>query len=107
MGVAGIGVVITLLLLFAEWEHAMASAHNLPWAGIRNELFRLTRASMRQLKNTSQTIADGYAQVNCHLRFLKTAWLVSQSLSSSAKMTGHSSCPTWPSGYLLPQEHIK
>lgn len=73
MGVAGIAVVSTLLLIFVEWEHSTAPADNLPWAGIRDELFRMTRASMRQLKNSSQTIADGYAQVCRHLRFLKIA----------------------------------
>ena len=71
MGLAGVPIVVVIFLFCLNWGYSTnstASTDVLPWAGIRNEIFRITRASIRQLNKSSQTLEDGYAQVSPHLR---------------------------------------
>ncbi|KAL2038268.1 hypothetical protein N7G274_008917 [Stereocaulon virgatum] len=49
-----------------------------PWAGLRKEVFKTTRASLRQVTGSIQTLAEGYAKPQSILPQEHIAWLIRQ-----------------------------
>lgn len=56
---------ISIFILVARsWSIDTAFANGLPWADLRNEAFKTTRASLRQLINCTQVLQDAYTKVD-------------------------------------------
>ena len=52
------------IAFFRCWTIDIAFANGLPWADLRNEVFKTTRASLRQLANCTQVLEDAYTKVS-------------------------------------------
>lgn len=63
----------TLILFVRCWSIDTAFADGLPWADLRNEVFKTTRASLRQLTNCTQVLQDAYTKVSQCVNIL-TFW---------------------------------
>lgn len=54
---------IPTLFMYA-WTINTAFADGLPWADLRNEAFKTTRASLRQVFNCKMVLQDAYTKVD-------------------------------------------
>ena len=53
---------ISVLFMYS-WSIDTAFADGLPWADLRNEVFKTTRASLRQLFHCKMVLQDAYTKV--------------------------------------------
>lgn len=64
-GLCGVLLAVLYLLLQQTLSPGSADAHDgLPWADLRDEVFKTTRSSLRQLTSCSQVLLDGYRKVS-------------------------------------------
>lgn len=60
--------VLAISIVFVRcWTIDTAFANDLPWADLRNEFFKTTRASLRQLADCTQVLEDAYTKVSPYL----------------------------------------
>ncbi len=67
IGAALFGVLLAVLFLLFQrsFNSGSADTHgDLPWADLRDEVFKKTRSSLRQLTGCSQVLLDGYRKVS-------------------------------------------
>ena len=57
-------ILLTLITLSQSRKPSADTSDVLPPAGLRDQVFSTARASLRQLVNSSQILAEGYAQVS-------------------------------------------
>ena len=69
---AGLAISISILVI-RSWRINTAFANGLPWADLRNEVFKTTRASLRQLNSCTQVLQDAYTKVGPSVSLL-TLW---------------------------------
>lgn len=62
---SGVLLAVLFLLFHRSFDSRSADTHgDLPWADLRDEVFKRTRSSLRQFTSCSQVLLDGYRKVN-------------------------------------------